>query len=279
MVFKAESMQKTGSFKARGAMNSLLHLTPDQRKKGVATHSSGNHGQALAWAAQRLGVPAYIVMPENAPSVKVAAVRSYGAEIRFCEANLKAREEGLAEVIAETGAKFIPPYNYQNTIEGQATCALEIIRKFPDTDIILAPVGGGGLLSGTALSAHYFSSATQVIGCEPKEADDAFRSFRKGRIVPSENPNTIADGLRTSLGEITFGYIRDLVADIITCREETIIQAMRLIWERMKLVVEPSAAVPLACIMENPELFSNKSLAVILSGGNVDLDNSPLQKA
>lgn len=279
VFFKAENLQKTGSFKARGAMNALLRLSPEQRQKGVATHSSGNHGQALAWAAGSMGVPAYIVMPENAPAVKVAAVRSYGAEVRFCAANLQAREEGLSEVINETGATFIPPYNYQNTVMGQATCALEIITELDEPDIILAPVGGGGLLSGTALSARYFSPGTSVIGCEPRQADDAERSFRAGEIIPSVNPQTIADGLRTSLGDITFAYISELVSDIITCEEATIIEAMHIIWERMKLVVEPSAAVPLACMLEAPTRFSGKKVALILSGGNVDLDRSPLQKA
>lgn len=279
IYFKAESLQKTGSFKARGAMNSLLHLRKEGRLGPVATHSSGNHGQALAWAAQKMKVPAYIVMPENAPSVKVAAVRAYGAEVRFCEANLQAREDGLASVMAETGAIFIPPYNARNTIEGQATCAYEIIREIGTPDYLLAPVGGGGLLSGTALSAHYFSPYTKVIGCEPAGADDAWRSFQKGEIIPSVAPKTIADGLRTSLGDLTFPIIKEKVSEILTCGEETIVEAMRLIWERMKLVVEPSAAVPLACIMEHREKFKGRKLAVILSGGNVDLDNSPLQKA
>lgn len=279
VFFKAENLQKTGSFKARGAVNSLLRLSPGQKQKGVATHSSGNHGQALAWAANTMGIPAFIVMPENAPSVKVAAVRSYGAEVRFCPANLQAREDGLRDVINETDATFIPPYNYEHTIMGQATCALEIIDEIGAPDIILAPVGGGGLLSGTALCANYFSPGTRVVGCEPKQADDAERSFRAGEIIPSVNPQTIADGLRTSLGDITFGYIRELVSDIITCEEATIVEAMRIIWERMKLVVEPSAAVPLACMMEAPSKFTGKKVALILSGGNVDLDSSPLQKA
>ena len=279
MFFKAENLQKTGSFKARGAMNSVLKLTSVQRKKGVATHSSGNHGQALAWAAKSLDMPAYIVMPENAPAVKVAAVRSYGAEVRFCAANLNAREEGLAEVIGLTGASFIPPYNYQNTVEGQSTCAREALMEVGQPDYVLAPVGGGGLLSGTALSVSNYSENSRVVGCEPKEADDAWQSFNEGRIIPSVAPNTIADGLRTSLGDITFGYITQYVSDILTCSESSIVEAMRLIWERMKLVVEPSAAVPLACILENRQIFQGQRVLIILSGGNIDLDNSPLQKA
>jgi threonine dehydratase len=226
-----------------------------------------------------LDIPAYIVMPDNAPAVKLAAVKEYGAKVILCAANLQAREKGLREVVSATGATFIPPYNFENTIMGQATCAMEIIEEHPGLDFILAPVGGGGLLSGTALSAAYFSPGTRVIGCEPRQADDAERSFRSGRIIPSVNPQTIADGLRTSLGDLTFRYIRELVSDIITCEEATIVKAMRIIWERTKLVVEPSAAVPLACMIESPSIFRGKKVALILSGGNVDLDSSPLQKA
>lgn len=278
IFFKAESLQKTGSFKARGALNAVLQLPPANKNAGVATHSSGNHGQALAWAARSQGIPAYIVMPSNAPAVKVAAVKSYGAEVRFCEANLEAREAGLREVVAETRATFIPPYNFLHTIEGQATCAYEILEELAEVDMILAPVGGGGLLSGTALSAHWLSPRSRVIGCEPLQANDAWQSFRQGKLIPSHNPDTIADGLRTSLGEITFGIISELVYDIMWCSEDSIREAMRVIWERMKLVVEPSAAVPLACMMENPKEFSGKKIAVILSGGNVDLDQSLFKK-
>lgn len=279
VYLKAENLQKTGSFKARGALNAILSLDEQALKSGVATHSSGNHGQALAWAARRMDVPAFIVMPENAPSVKVAAVRHYGAQIQFCASNLPAREAGLEKVMADTGASFIPPYNFHHTIAGQATCAYEILQDMAQPDILLVPVGGGGLLSGSALSARAFSPGTRTVGCEPEQANDAWRSFKEGHFVPSVNPDTIADGLRTSLGDITYGYIKEFVDDILTCSETGIVRAMRLIWERMKLVVEPSAAVPLACMMENPEYFRGQRVAMILSGGNVDLDRLPFQKA
>lgn len=275
LFFKAENLQKTGSFKARGATNSVLKLTEAEKRKGVATHSSGNHGQALAWAAAQQGIPAYIVMPENAPAVKVKAVEGYGAEIVFCKPNLAAREESLEKTMQEKGAVFIPPYNYKSTIEGQATAALEILNSHSDLDFILAPVGGGGLLSGTALSASFFSEKTRVIGCEPFAADDAARSFKAGKLIPVKDPNTIADGLRTSLGDLTFSYISRLAEDIITCSESAIVDAMKLIWERMKLVVEPSAAVPLACMMEEPGRWKGKKVAIILSGGNVDVGKLP----
>ena len=279
LFFKAENFQKTGSFKVRGALNSLMQLSSEDREGGVATHSSGNHAQALAWAAKLTGTRAYIVMPENAPAVKVAAVRDYGAEIRFCEPSLEARETGLNALIEETGAVFIPPYNYRNTIIGQATCSLEIINEIGAPDLLLTPVGGGGLLSGSALSAKYWAPGCRVIGCEPARADDAYRSFRNGRLIPSVNPDTIADGLRTSLGDLTFEIIKELVSDILRCSESSILKAMRMIWERMKIVVEPSAAVPLACMLEDPSIFAGKKVAIILSGGNVDLDKSPFKKA
>lgn len=279
VYFKAENLQKTGAFKARGALNSVLQVSLENRLKGVATHSSGNHGQALAWAARSQQIPCYVVMPENAPTVKIAAVREYGAEVRFCKPTLEAREMGLQTVLEETGASFIPPYNYHHTIVGQATCAQEIFGEIQEPDILLAPVGGGGLLSGSALSAHWFSPDTQVMGCEPEMANDAWQSFNKGEIIPSVNPDTVADGLRTSLGDITFGIISQLVTGIHLCSEESIYKAMRIIWERMKLVVEPSAAVPLACMMESPKIFEGKKVVVILSGGNVDLDKSPFKKS
>lgn len=275
LYFKTENFQKTGSFKARGATNSILKLATENAAKGVATHSSGNHGQALAWAAREQKIKAYIVMPENAPTVKVAAVKEYGAEVIFCASTLQAREDKLAEVMANTGATFIPPYNFEHTIQGQASSAYEVFEEIKDLDYLLCPVGGGGLLSGSALSAHYFSGTTKVIGCEPIEADDAYRSFKSGQLQPAHKPTTIADGLRTSLGDITFGYIKQYVDDILLCSEEEIVAAQRLIWERMKIVVEPSAAVPLACIFNNSDLFSGKRVAIILSGGNVDLGQLP----
>jgi threonine dehydratase len=271
LIFKCENFQKVGAFKMRGAANALLSLSDEQLRKGVATHSSGNHAAALARAAQNINIPAYIVMPENSPINKIEAVRSYGGKITFCEPNLKAREETLNKVIEQTGATFIHPYNNWDVIIGQSTAAYELITESKSTlDYILAPVGGGGLLSGTALSAHYFTNGTKVIGCEPEGADDAFRSLRDGVIYPSLNPNTIADGLLTSLGEKTFAVISRYVEEIITASEKTIAEAMFLIMERQKVVIEPSSALPLATILENPDRFTGKTIGVILSGGNLD---------
>lgn len=275
LYFKAENFQKTGSFKARGALNSVLKLTPQEASKGVATHSSGNHGQALAWAAGQKGIKAYIVMPEDAPKVKVAAVKEYGAEVIFCEPTLQAREDTLDEVMQKHGAHFVPPYNFINTIEGQATCALEIFDEIGEPDFLMAPVGGGGLLSGSSLSAKYFSPKTSIIGCEPELADDAYQSLKIGERQPARPPKTIADGLRTSLGDITFGIIKQHVSDILLCSEEEIVNTQKQIWERMKIIVEPSCAVPLACLLKNKERFAGKKVAIILSGGNVDLQKLP----
>lgn len=275
IIFKCENLQKAGAFKSRGACNAVWSLDEEDLDYGVGTHSSGNHAQALARAAAIRKTKAYVVMPRNAPTVKVAAVRSYGAEITFCEPNLASREETMRHVLDETGAVEIHPYNNYTIICGQATCGLEIIQDFGGPDYILAPVGGGGLLSGTALAAHYFSPGSQVIGCEPAGADDAFRSFREGKIQPSLTPKTIADGLLTSLGNKTFPIIREYVNDIVTVSEASIIKAMRLIWERMKLVVEPSAAVPLAALLEEKVNVKGKKVAIILSGGNIDLDKIP----
>jgi len=275
LFFKCENFQKTGSFKARGAVNSVLKLNAHEAANGVATHSSGNHGQALAWAAAQRNLKAYIVMPENAPQVKVNAVKYYGGEVIFCEPNLKAREQGLKAVQEKHDALFIPPYNFENIIEGQATASLELLEEIQDLDFILTPVGGGGLLSGAGLAARFFSENTRVLGCEPAEADDAYRSLKAGKLIPLKSTTTIADGLRTSLGDVTFRYISELVDEIMLCTEEQIIQAMRLIWERMKIIVEPSCAVPLACALRNPKKFAGKRLGVVLSGGNVDLANLP----
>ncbi len=271
-LFKCENFQKAGAFKSRGAVNAVFSLSEEEIKNGVATHSSGNHAQALARAAKIRGVKAYIVMPDNAPLVKVDAVKYYGGEITFCEPTLEARELTLKEVLKRTGAVEIHPYDKFEIITGQATAAKEILEDFPETGILLAPVGGGGLLSGTALSAHYFGDNISVIGCEPAGADDAYRSFYSGKIIPSVNPETIADGLLTSLGELNFEVIRKYVDDIVTVNENSIKQAMRLIWERMKLVIEPSSAVPFAAILENKIEVKNKTVGIILSGGNVDLD-------
>lgn len=275
VYFKCENLQKTGSFKARGATNAVLKHKSENPGKAVATHSSGNHGQALAWAAASNNIQAYVVMPSNAPSVKREAVKGYGAEVISFEPNLQAREETLEKVLAQKNASFIPPYNFYNVIEGQASCTLEILDEIPDPDYIFAPVGGGGLVSGAALAAHYFSPGTKVVACEPAAADDAYRSFQKGVLIKVNNPDTIADGLRTSLGEINFGYIRKHLEDVWLAGEQEIVDAMKMIWQRMKLVVEPSAAVPLAAVLARKEQVRGKKLVIILSGGNVDLEKLP----
>lgn len=275
ILFKCENLQKTGSFKARGATNNILMLSEQERAQGVVTHSSGNHGQALAWAAARNGVKAFIIMPENAPRVKVEAVKSYGAEVIFCASNLEAREEKLMEVQEQTKAVFIPPYDHYRTIEGAASCALELLDEQRDLDVLLAPVGGGGLLSGTILGAKAMQAGLKVIGCEPEEAKDAWESLKNGERVLTHTPNTMADGLRTTLGAANFPIIRDGVEDILLCSERSIVEAMKLIWERMKLVVEPSGAVPLACLLEHPKRFEGLKVGIIISGGNIDLTSLP----
>jgi threonine dehydratase len=279
LFFKCECFQRVGAFKFRGAANAVLSLDEAAARRGVTTHTSGNHAQALALAARLRGIPATIVMPRDAPRVKVDAVRGYGARIVFSGNAPEDRERVLAGVAQETGAQFVHPSNDLRVIAGQGTCALEILEEVPDLDLVIAPVGGGGLLSGTALAAHGVSPRTKTIGTEPAAADDAQRSFRSGALVPSGSPRTIADGLRTSLGSNTFPIIRARVADIVTTREETIVRAMRLIWERMKLVIEPSAAVPMAAILEGTLDVRGKRAAIILSGGNVDLDALPWRAA
>ncbi len=275
LFFKCENFQKVGAFKIRGATNAVLSLNERAAAAGVATHSSGNHAAALALAARLRGVPAYVVMPDTAPQVKKEAVAGYGAKITFCAPTLEAREAGLARIVADTGAAFIPPYNDERIIAGQATAALELLADIPDLDLILTPVGGGGLVSGTALTVRSLSPSSRVIAAEPRGADDAYRSFRAGHIIPSVNPQTIADGLLTSLGDKTFAIIRDCVDDIVTVEEADIIRAMRLIWERMKIIVEPSAAVPLGALLSRSVDVQGKRVAIILSGGNVDLARLP----
>ncbi|GAP44589.1 threonine dehydratase [Lentimicrobium saccharophilum] len=277
IFFKCENFQKAGAFKSRGATNAVFQLSDTEIQRGVATHSSGNHAGALALAASRRGIKANIVMPENSSRIKILAVESYGGLITRCKPTLAAREETLKEVISKTGAVEIHPYNDLRIIAGQATAAKEMIEEVNDLDLIMAPVGGGGLLSGTALSARYFGKHIRVIAAEPAGADDAFRSFTSGTFIPSVDPRTIADGLRTSLGSLTFPIIMENVDDIVTVSEEGIIEAMRLIWERMKIIVEPSSAVPLAAIIENKLNISGKRTGIILSGGNVDLENLPFK--
>jgi threonine dehydratase len=277
LFFKCENFQKAGAFKFRGACNAVFSLFASDRDvpKRVATHSSGNHAAALALAAKLKGIDAHIVMPANSPEIKKRAVAGYGAGITFCEPTLKARETTLAKVIKETGATEVHPYNDFFVIAGQGTAAMELIDQEGNFDIILVPVGGGGLISGTALSVKAMLPDCQVIGVEPAGADDAFRSFHSGRQVPSENPQTVADGLLTSLGTRTFAVILDKVDDIVTVSEEKIIEAMRMIWERMKIIIEPSAAVPLAAILEKKVDVKGKKTGIILSGGNLDLDKLP----
>ena len=272
VFFKAENFQKTGSFKARGAINSILNLGKAEYSKGVATHSSGNHGQALAWAAKQKGISSWVIMPSNAPEIKKRAVKAYGAIVIECEPSLAAREEGLKKIQEETGATFIPPFNYHHTIAGQATAAMEIIREVPNLDFIITPVGGGGLLSGSSLAAKYLSPNTQVFGAEPENANDAWQSFNAQKLIPVKNPNTLADGLKTSLGDLTFHYIMEGVSHIFTCTESEIIASMKMVWERMKIIIEPSSAVALACAIKHKSIFKGKKLALILSGGNVDLE-------
>lgn len=278
LFFKCENLQKVGAFKIRGAANAVLSLDDEQAARGVATHSSGNHGAALALAARWRNIPAYVVMPENAPSVKKNAVAGYGAEIVFCQPTLQARQATLETVTARTGAAFVHPSNDFAVIAGQGTAALELCAQVPDLDLIMAPVGGGGLISGTAIAAAALTPHISVVAAEPEAADDAYRSFRAGRIIPVDHPQTIADGLRTLLGERTFAAITQYVADIVTVSEGAIVQAMRHIWERMKLIVEPSSAVPLGALLPPPQPFAGKRIGIILSGGNVDLDHLPWEK-
>jgi threonine dehydratase len=273
--FKCENFQKVGAFKFRGATNAVRQLNDNESSNGVATHSSGNHAAALALAAKQLGVPAYIVMPENAPEIKKKAVQGYGAEITFCKPTLQAREETLEVVQKRTGATFIHPYDNFNVICGQGTAAKELLEDVSGLDIVMAPIGGGGLMSGTLISAKSMNPEIKVYGAEPLNADDAYRSFNKGELILAGPPNTIADGLLTSLSPFTFQIIKQNLNRIYTAKEESIILAMRIIWERMKIIVEPSSAVPLASIIENQELFKGKKVGIIVSGGNVDLNNLP----
>lgn len=278
LFFKCENFQKAGAFKSRGATNAVFSIPQEELSRGVCTHSSGNHAAALARAAGLRKMKAFIVMPETSSRVKIAAVRQYGGEIHFCKPTLEARETTLKEIQKKTGALEIHPYNDVRTIAGQATAAKELIEETNRLDYLLAPVGGGGLLSGTALSAACYAPGLKVIAGEPKGADDAYRSFKSGTLIPSSNPNTIADGLLTSLGSLTFPIIQKYVSDILTVNESSIIDAMKLVWERMKIIIEPSSAVPLAAIMENPSLFQGKRTGLILSGGNVDLMSLPWVK-
>ena len=271
LTFKCENFQMIGAFKARGAINAALLLSPEARHKGIAAHSSGNHAQAVARAAKILGIKAYIVMPDNSSAIKRKGVQELGGDIFLCEPNQKAREESIKNIIEKTGATEIHPFNNYNVIAGQATVARELLEQVTDLDLIVAPVGGGGLLSGTALAVKYFSPGAYVVGAEPAGADDAFRSMQSGKIEPTHN-NSIADGLLATLGDKTFDIIQKEVKEIITATDKEIIAAMRLVWDRLKIIIEPSAAVPLAVVLNSREKFLGKNVGIIFSGGNVDLE-------
>lgn len=275
LYFKCENFQKGGAFKARGATNAVFALPETLAARGVATHSSGNHAAALARAAQLRGIRAFLVMPDNTAQAKRAAVARYGGEITWCAANLAARESTARQVVAATGATLVHPYDDLAVMAGQGTAAAELLSQVPDLDVILCPVGGGGLLSGTAVAAKTLKADIRVMGVEPAGADDAARSFRAGRILPSVNPNTIADGLRSSLGALPFAEIRGRVDDITTVTEEAIVRAMRQLWEVLKIVVEPSGAVPYAALLAPPAALRGKRIGLILTGGNLDLDHLP----
>ena len=275
LFFKCENLQKVGAFKARGATSAVLSLSEGAVQRGVATHSSGNHAAAVARAAQIRGVAAHIVMPSSAPPVKRAAVEGYGALITECEPTLEARETVLAEVVARTGATFVHPFDDPVLIAGQGTAAVELLEQAHDLDVVIAPVGGGGLMSGTCVAVRGAAPSMELYGAEPKGADDAFRSLRDGVLHPSLKPRTVCDGLLTSLSDLTFSILRQHLAGILTVSEEGVIEAMRHIWQRAKIVVEPSAAVTLAAILENRDRFANRRVGIILSGGNVDLDRLP----
>lgn len=273
--FKCENFQKVGAFKFRGASNAVFSLSEDLAQKGVCTHSSGNHAAALALAASMRGIPAYIVMPENAPAIKRKAVEGYGAKIFTCESTQEARERELKKVQADTGATFIHPYENFHVICGQGTASLELLQEVTDLQAIITPVGGGGLFSGTLIYTKETNPKIEVYAGEPQNADDAFRSLRDGVLYPSVQPNTIADGLRTSLCPLTLSVIQRYANGILTVSEEAIVEAMRLVWERMKIIIEPSSAVPVATIMQNRGVFEGKKVGIIISGGNVDVEKLP----
>ena len=278
LFFKCENLQKVAAFKARGACNAVLSLSDAEAARGVVTHSSGNHGAALAWAATRRGIPSWIVMPSNATTVKLEAVRGFGGTVRLSEPTLPAREAACAEVLAQTGATLIHPYNDWRVIAGQGTAALELLSEIPQLDAVIAPCGGGGLLSGTVIAAKGSLPSIKVYGAEPAGADDAAQSLRAGHIIPQTNPRTIADGLRSSLGDKTFAVLSTMIDGIGTTSEDAIVRAMRLTWEKLKIVIEPSAAVPLAALLEEKLPVKGLRVGVILSGGNVDLDRLPWQQ-
>lgn len=275
LFFKCENLQKAGAFKARGASNAVFGLSDQQAAKGVATHSSGNHGTCLSYAAGRRGIPCTVVMPRTAPQAKKDAVRGYGGRIVECEPSTSSREAVFAEVVAETGAEFVHPYNDPRVIAGQATCSAELIEDVAGLDAVIAPIGGGGMVSGTCLTLSNLAPNMKIYAAEPEQADDAYRSFKAGHIIADDAPETVADGLKVPLRELTWHFVKSHVTDILTASEDEIIEAMKLIWKRMKIVMEPSSAVPLATILKNSEIFAGKRVGVIITGGNVDLDKLP----
>ena len=277
LFFKCENFQKAGAFKARGASNAVFCLSDEQAARGVATHSSGNHGTCLSYAAGRRGIPCTVVMPRTAPQAKKDAVRGYGGKVVECEPSTSSREAVFAEVVAETGAEFVHPYNDPRVIAGQATCSKELIEQVDGLDVVIAPIGGGGMVSGTCLTLSNLAPRIKIYAAEPEQADDAYRSFKAGHIIADDAPNTVADGLKVPLKELTWHFVRNHVTDILTTSEEDIVDAMKLIWKRMKIVMEPSSAVPLATILKNTHVFAGKRVGIIITGGNVDLDKLPWQ--
>lgn len=278
LFFKCENFQKAGAFKARGASNAVFSLSDEQAAVGVATHSSGNHALSLSYAAGRRGIPVTVVMPHSAPQAKKDAVRGYGGTIVECEPSLSSRESTFAQVVAESGAEFVHPYNDPRVIAGQGTCSLELNEQVENLDMVVAPIGGGGMVSGTCLTLSNIAPDIKIYAAEPLNADDAARSFHAGHIIADDAPETVADGLKVPLKDLTWHFVKNNVTDILTATEEEIVDAMKLIWKRMKIVMEPSSAVPLATIIKNKEIFQGKRVGVIITGGNVDLDNLPWNK-
>ncbi|MGL4236691.1 beta-hydroxyaspartate dehydratase BhcB [Tabrizicola sp.] len=278
LFFKCENFQKAGAFKVRGACNAVFGLSDDMAARGVCTHSSGNHALSLSYAAGQRGIPCNVVMPRTAPQAKKDAVRGYGGVITECEPSTSSREAVFAEVQARTGGEFVHPYNDPRVIAGQATCSRELLEQVEGLDAIIAPIGGGGMVSGTCLTVSSVAPGVKVYAAEPKNADDAYRSFKAGRIIADDAPETVADGLKVPLKDLTWHFVSRHVTDIFTATEDEIVEAMKLTWKRMKIVMEPSCAVPLACILANPSVFRGRRVGVIVTGGNVDLDSLPWMK-
>lgn len=275
LLFKCENLQKAGAFKVRGATNAVFSLTEEEARRGVATHSSGNHALSLSRAAGCRGIPGTVIMPETASQAKMRAVEGYGGEIITCRPSLEDRERTLNALVERTGANFVHPYNDHRVIAGQATCSLELHEDAGPLDAVVAPIGGGGMISGTSLTISSIAPHTRIYAAEPANADDAYRSFHAGRIIEDDAPDTVADGLRVSLRDLTWHFVSSYVSGILLATEQEIIDAMRLVWERMKIVIEPSSAVAVAAVLKNPELFLGQRVGVIVTGGNVDLYKLP----